>query len=67
MTRCTNDIKVQKKEIDEDSKELILEVHEEQKLGARRLEKIIEFKYGTHIPHNRIHQVLLKSGLLTGE
>jgi len=56
-----------KKEIDEDSKELILEVHEEQKLGARRLEKIIEFKYGTHIPHNRIHQVLLKSGLLTGE
>ena len=26
-----------KKEIDEDSKELILEVHEEQKLGARRL------------------------------
>ena len=28
-----------KKEIDEDSKELILEVHEEQKLGARRLSR----------------------------
>jgi putative transposase len=52
-----------KKEIDEGSEELILKVHEEQKLGARRLEKIIEFKYGKHIPHNRIHQVLLKNGL----
>ena len=52
-----------KKEIDEGSEELILKVHEEQKLGARRLEKIIEFKYGKHIPHNRIHQVLLKNRL----
>ncbi|MEA1870196.1 MAG: hypothetical protein U9N09_08675 [Euryarchaeota archaeon] len=26
-------------------------------------EKIIEFKYGTHIPHNRIHQVLLSLAL----
>jgi len=51
-----------KKETDEESKKLILKVHDEQKLGARRLEKIIEFKYGKHIPHNRIHQVLLKNG-----
>jgi len=52
-----------KKEIDEESKELILKVHDEQKLGARRLEKIIEFKYGKHIPHNSIHRVLLKNEL----
>lgn len=28
-----------------------------------RLEKIIKFKYGRHIPHNAIHQVLLDKGL----
>jgi putative transposase len=32
-------------------------------LGARRLEKIIEFEYGVHIPHNKIHKVLLERGL----
>jgi putative transposase len=52
-----------KKVIDEELEKLILEVHEEQKLGARRLEKIIKFKHGRHIPHNTIHQVLLKNGL----
>jgi len=42
---------------------LILKIHKEQNLGARRLEKIIEFKYGRHISHNAIHQVLLDKGL----
>ncbi len=51
-----------KKVIDEESEKIILEVQKEQKLGARRLEKIIKFKHGKHIPHNRIHQVLLKNG-----
>lgn len=51
------------KVISEESERLILEVYTEQKLGARRLEKIIKFKYGKQIPHNRIHQVLLKNGL----
>jgi putative transposase len=32
-------------------------------LGARRLEKIIEFKHGKHIPHNAIHRLLLSHGL----
>ncbi|MDF1533509.1 MAG: DDE-type integrase/transposase/recombinase [Methanosarcinaceae archaeon] len=50
-------------ETDEESENLIIKVHEEQKFGARRLEKIIEFKCGKHIPHNRIHNVLLKNGL----
>ncbi len=48
---------------DEISEELIIKVHREQKLGARRLEKIIDFKYSRHIPHNRIHEVLLEKGL----
>jgi len=51
-----------KKELDRDSVQLILEVNKEQNLGARRLEKIIEFKYGKHIPHNAIHRVLLAHG-----
>ncbi len=51
------------KVISEESERLILEVYTEQKLGARRLEKIIKFKYDKQIPHNRIHQVLLKNGL----
>jgi transposase len=42
---------------------LILEIHKEQNSGARRLEKIIEHKYGRHIPQNAIHQVLLENGL----
>ena len=37
--------------------------HEEQYFGARRLEKIIEHKYGRHIPHTAIHQFLLQNGL----
>ena len=52
-----------KKTLDEESEKLILEVNKEQNLGARRLEKIIEFQYGKHIPHNAIHKVLLNHGL----
>ena len=51
------------KELDGDSRNLILQIHKEQNLGARRLEKVLEFKYGKHIPHNAIHQVLLEEGL----
>ncbi len=40
-----------------------LKIHKEQNYGARRIEKIIEQKYGRHIPHNAIHQVLLENGL----
>jgi transposase InsO family protein len=52
-----------KKELSEEDEKLILKIHKEQNLGARRLEKIIEYKHGKRIPHNRIHQVLLKHGL----
>jgi len=52
-----------KKTLDEESIKLILDVNKEQNLGARRLEKIIEFKHEIHIPHNAIHKVLLSHGL----
>jgi putative transposase len=52
-----------KKTLDEESVKLILEVNKEQNLGARWLEKVIEFKHGIHIPHNAIHKVLLSHGL----
>ncbi|MCX6672536.1 MAG: hypothetical protein NTY37_02020, partial [Methanothrix sp.] len=52
-----------KKTLDEESVKLILEVHKEQNLGARRLERIIDFTHGKHIPHNAIHKELLSHGL----
>jgi putative transposase len=51
-----------KKKMDEASEQLILEVNKEQNLGARRLEKIIKFTHGKHIPHNAIHKVLIAHG-----
>ena len=52
-----------KKVIDENSEKWIIAIQKEQKMGARRLERILKIKHGKHIPHNRIHQVLLKNGL----
>jgi len=56
-----------KMHLNEADRRLILEIHKEQNSGARRLEKIIERKYGRHIPHNAIHQVLLDNGLAIDE
>ena len=52
-----------RKTLDAESERLILEVNKEQNMGARRLEAIIEFQHGKHIPHNAIHKVLLNHGL----
>jgi putative transposase len=52
-----------KTHMSEADENLILEIHKEQKSGARRLEKIIEHKCGRHIPHNAIHRVLLENNL----
>lgn len=49
--------------LSESDAHLVLETYKEQNSGARRLEKIIEHKYGRHIPHNAIHRVLLENGL----
>ena len=44
---------------------IILEAHQEYKLGAVNLENIISVKLGVHIPHNRIHTVLRMNGKAT--
>ena len=49
-----------KTHLEDAAKLLILKIHKEQNCGARRLESIIDHKFGKHIPHNAIHQVLLK-------
>ena len=56
-----------KKSLDESDIQLILKIHKEQNSGARRIEKVIEQKYGRRIPHNAIHQVLLDNGLANEE
>ena len=53
----------QKTHLEDASKLLILKIHKEQNCGAIRLESIIDHKFGKHIPHNAIHQVLLENGL----
>jgi len=55
------------KELSEEEKEIIKEAKAKYKLGARRLERIIEQVYGIHIPHNRIHKFLLEEGLAKEE
>ncbi|WP_456329214.1 IS481 family transposase [Archaeoglobus sp.] len=55
------------KELSEEEKEIIREAKMKYKLGARRLEKVIEQVYGIHIPHNHIHKFLLKEGLAKEE
>ncbi len=52
-----------KREITERERRIVLEAKKKYKLGARRLEPIIERDYGMHIPHNRIHRILLELGL----
>ncbi len=51
------------KNINPEEDKLIITAYNEQKVGARRLEKIIEYRYGQHIPYNRIHKILLKNNL----
>jgi len=41
---------------------MIFKTNKEQNLGARRLEKIIEFTHGKHIPHNAIYKLLVADG-----
>jgi putative transposase len=52
-----------KKELYKDTRSQIIEIYKEQKIGARRLETVLEFKYDKHIPYNAIHKVLLEEGL----
>ena len=49
--------------LSEREKEIIREVKQKYKLGARRLELLIDRDYKIHIPHNKIHKFLLEDGL----
>ncbi len=53
--------------IREEARRIVKEEKEKYKLGARRLEKIIEREYEIHIPHNRIHRILLEEELTKDE
>jgi putative transposase len=47
-----------KQELTANEESIILDVHEEYKVNALALERVIDRYYEVHIPHNRIHQVL---------
>jgi len=49
--------------LSEQEKEIILKTKQRYKLGARRLEPLIDRDHRIHIPHNRIHAFLLEKGL----
>jgi transposase len=49
--------------LSEDETEIIRETKQKYKLGARRLEPLIDRDHRIHIPHNRIHGFLLKEDL----
>ncbi len=49
--------------LSEREKEIVREVKQKYKLGARRLELLIDRDYKIHISHNRIHKFLLEDGL----
>lgn len=53
--------------ITEEERRVIKEAKALYKLGARRLEPIIERDHGIHIPHNKIHRCLLEEGLAKEE
>jgi len=48
----------EKRVLTANEKSIILDAHEEYKVNALALEKVIARYYGVHRPHNRIHQVL---------
>jgi putative transposase len=41
---------------------LVIDYHKKYSLGAVGLEHVIQNETGIHIPHNRIHQILLRFG-----
>ena len=56
-----------RKMITEEERKIVKEAKARYKLGARMLEGLIERDYGIHIPHNRIHRILLEEGLAKEE
>lgn len=50
------------KEITEEERKLVIQTYKEYLVGATMIEAILNEK-GIHIPHNRIHRILLEEGL----
>ena len=53
---------IKQAELTEDDISIVRESYKELPSGARMLEKYIERKRNIHIPHNRIHRILMSSG-----
>ncbi len=53
--------------ITEEERRIVKEARAKYKLGARRLDRIIERDYRMHIPHNRIHSILIEEVLAKEE
>ena len=51
----------------EQERELVRKARQAYGVGAVVLEKVLDEAYGTHIPHNRIHEVLKGMGLAKDE
>lgn len=51
------------KEVSKEDEELVLKTFQKYKVGARRLEGVIEAEHSKHVPHNRIHAIMLKHRL----
>ena len=51
------------KEIKDYDEKIVIRAYKDQRVGARRLEKILDQDHGIHIPHNRIHKILLKNNM----
>ena len=48
--------------ISEDEKKMVLDIHAKMPMSAVKIEKHLAWKGMKHIPHNRIHRVLLEAG-----
>ena len=59
VDNCYSDKGRPKKQRSPEWKQLISEIYEEQRCGAKIMEKIIDKHYKIHIPHNYIHETLL--------
>jgi len=47
----------------EEEEKIVKETYTKYRVSASTLEKVIERDYSQHIPHNRIHKIMLKLGL----
>jgi len=54
-------------EATDEEKKLIYDAYTKYGVNALTLERVIEFEYGRHIPHNRIHRVMKSMGVARDE